>query len=121
MATGWWWPSTASATATLREEVRTVKIDDDSGDVSIRVGEGETTTVHQRIHYNWSQPDEEDVFSLEDDVLVLTDCGWQCDVDYEVVVPRGTAVQGQVNSGDIDLTVPDGTYRVDGESNSGER
>lgn len=114
IATGWWWPATAAATAKLDERVHTVDLDNDSGDVSVVADDVQATTVRQRFDYSWSEPDN--AFTLEDGTLTLADCGWQCDVDYEVVVPLGTKVHGEVDSGDITL---DGVAEVDVHADSG--
>lgn len=114
IATGWWWPSTAEATDEVREPVGVVEIDDDSGDVSVRADDVSTTTVRQRFRYSFGTPD--DGFSLEDGTLRLADCGWQCSVDYDVVVPRGTTVHGKLDSGDLTL---DGVAGVQVHADSG--
>lgn len=115
IATGWWWPSTATADDEVTEPVRLVEIDNDSGKVSVHAEDVETTTVHQRFHYHGSEPDT--AFTVEDGTLELTGCGWRCDVDYEVVVPLGTAVSGEVDSGSIEL---DGVAEVNVSTDSGK-
>lgn len=114
VATGWWWPSTAEATDEFREPVRIVEIDNDSGNVTVRAAEVATTTVRQTFRYNWG--DHGSGTSLEGGTLRLADCGWQCSVDYEVVVPLGTTVRGEVDSGNLEL---DGVAEVDVEVDSG--
>lgn len=114
VAAGWWWPSTAEATDEFREPVRIVEIDNDSGSVTVRAAEVATTTVRQTFRYSWG--DHGDGTSLEGGTLRLDDCGWQCSVDYEVVVPLGTTVRGKVNSGNLDL---DGVAEVAVEVDSG--
>lgn len=114
IATGWWWPSTATADDEVTEPVRVVEIDNDSGSVSVRADDVETTTVHQRFRYHWNEPDT--AFAVEDGTLELAGCGWQCDVDYEVVVPLGTTVRGSADSGSIEL---DGVSGVDVSADSG--
>jgi DUF4097 and DUF4098 domain-containing protein YvlB len=93
--------------------VRTVRIDNDSS-VSIRAGDVTTTTVHQRVSYSWNEPGE--TARLDGNELVLSGCGWNCDVEYDVVVPKGTAVTGKADSGDVDL---DGVASVDVSADSG--
>lgn len=115
IATGWWWPSTAEAREDVREEINAVEIDTDSGDVRIRAADVETTTVNQRFRYTWSAPDN--AFTVDGGTLLLGDCGWNCTVDYDVVVPLGTTVRGEVNAGDITL---DGVAGVDVNTNSGD-
>lgn len=191
IATGWIWSSTATATEAVGERIDVVEIDNDSGNVSISAGEVNQTQVKQRFSYRFDSPGN--AFEVDDGVLKLKDCGWWCSVDYEVIVPVGTEVSGEldsgnlllagvasadvqadsgnitlrnipgevkldidsgnvegtglggnltanvdsgsadlqfaeqvdvtadVDSGDIELTLPDGEYRVEGESDSGER
>jgi DUF4097 and DUF4098 domain-containing protein YvlB len=55
---------------------------------------------------------------VEGDTLVLNgDCGWNCDADFVVKVPRGTKVTGDIGSGDLVVT---GAAGVDTSSRSGE-
>lgn len=114
IATGWWNPSTASADDTISEPVRHVEIDNDSGNVTIRAADVDTTTVHQEYRYHWGEPDT--AFEMRDGTLKLDGCGWQCDVTYDVVVPLGTTVEGKVDSGSVDL---DAVAEVDVKVNSG--
>lgn len=103
VATGWWWPSTAEAEAEVTDVVRAVEIDNDSGNVTIRAAEVERTSIRMQFDYQWGKPEAEDGYQMEGDKLVLVGCGWNCDVDYEVVVPRGTAVTGDADAGNIEL------------------
>jgi hypothetical protein len=114
LAFGWWMPNTAQAQATVSEPVRHIVLDTDSGGVDLRVGAVAETTVHQRFSYRWGEP--EDAFELSGDTLTLRDCGSWCSVDFEVVVPRGTTVSGQVDSGDVALA---GVAGVDVDMDSG--
>lgn len=115
IATGWWWPAAAEEQARLDQPVRTVEIDNDSGDVTVVAADVSTTTVKQIFDYSWGKPD--DAFELEDGVLKLTDCGWNCTVNYEVVVPKGTEVRGEVDSAVITL---DGVAEADVHADSGD-
>ncbi|MGH3622249.1 MAG: DUF4097 family beta strand repeat-containing protein [Sciscionella sp.] len=112
---GWWWPEKAEATDNLRAQVRGVRIENSSGDVDIRVGDTTITRVRQVFNYSWSKPD--DAYSMDGDALVLSDCGWSCSADYEIVVPRGTRVSGAASSGDVTVN---GVAAVDVRVNSGE-
>lgn len=115
---GWWWPSSAEQDSLVESRIDTVRLDVDSGDVAIRVGDVATTTVHQDFRYHGARPD--DTFQVNGTELVLNRCEPDCSVDYEVVVPRGTAVTGDAKSGDItieglaatDVTVQSGDVRV---------
>lgn len=112
---GWWWPSTAAATERVREPVRAVEVASDSGDVTIRAAEVDRTTVRQRFSYSWGEPER--AYSYSDGTLVLSGCGPWCSVDYEVTVPRGTALTGSVDSGKLRLR---GVASVDVEVDSGD-
>lgn len=100
-AFGLWSYATTEATDEV-DGVRQVLIDNDSGDVAIRVGDVPSTTVHQRFEYRWGEPDES--ISVDEGTLELGDCGSWCSVDYDVVVPEGTEINGDVRSGDLELT-----------------
>jgi hypothetical protein len=99
-AFGLWSYATAQATDEV-DGVRRVLIDNGSGDVAIRVGDVRSATVHQRFEYRWGEPDES--VSVDGGTLLLGDCGSWCSVDYDVVVPAGTEVHGEVQSGDLEL------------------
>ncbi|GAB3572927.1 DUF4097 family beta strand repeat-containing protein [Amycolatopsis endophytica] len=118
VALGWnWWPNTARAEAdeSVTQLVSSVRVDNNSGDVRIRIEDTTTTSVHQVFRYDGDRPGR--AFTLDGGQLVLDGCGDDCTVDYEVVVPRGTTVNGEVRSGD--LTV-DGAASVDLRASSGD-
>ncbi|WP_116050108.1 DUF4097 family beta strand repeat-containing protein [Amycolatopsis palatopharyngis] len=100
-AFGLWSYATAEATDEVGG-VNQVLIDNDSGNVAIRVGDVRSTTVHQRFEYRWGEPDGS--ISVDEGKLELGDCGSWCSVDYDVVVPEGTEISGTVQSGDLELT-----------------
>lgn len=102
IAFGWWWPSTAHATVQLDAPVRTVEVANDSGDVIIRAADVARATVRQSFHYSWGEPEK--AYTASDGELVLHGCGSWCSVDYQVTVPRGTAIHGSLNSGELILT-----------------
>ncbi|HKS45621.1 MAG TPA: DUF4097 family beta strand repeat-containing protein [Amycolatopsis sp.] len=113
---GWGWPSTAEANTRITQQIHTVRFDVDSSDVTVRTEDVSATVVRQRLSYHLrSRPD--DAFQVDGDQLVLTECGHNCSAQFEVVVPRGTAVTGAVTSGKIELEAP-GT--VDVRATSGE-
>lgn len=118
IALGWnWWPNSehAETQEVVPQPVSSVRVDNNSGDVRIRVGDTTTTSVNQVFRYHGDRPDR--AFTVAGGQLVLAGCGNDCTVDYEVVVPRGTTVQGEVRSGD--LTV-DGVASADLRANSGD-
>ncbi|WP_181775336.1 DUF4097 family beta strand repeat-containing protein [Amycolatopsis pittospori] len=97
---GWWWPSDAEATAEVTQSIKSVRVDNDEGAVKIRTGEG-TVKVRQEFSYRWNKPG--DAYRVEGDTLVLTGCGSNCEVDYDVVVPAGIPVTGRVDSGSVEI------------------
>jgi Putative adhesin len=114
VAFGFYAQSTAEADSRVADVVHTVKIDQASGEVRIRVGDVPSASVHETFHYSFSRPG--DAFRVDGGQLVLGDCGSHCRVDFDVVVPSGTAVIGGTSSGDIDL---EGVASADVSANSG--
>ncbi|WP_027941422.1 DUF4097 family beta strand repeat-containing protein [Amycolatopsis taiwanensis] len=115
---GWWnWNrTTAEVNREVSQQIRTVRFDVDSGDVMIQTGPVAATTIHQRFHYNRDAVPG-DAFTVDGDELVLSDCGHNCSVDFEVTVPAGTAVTGELTSGDVRLR---NTGPVDVSATSGD-
>ena len=118
-STGFGWPSTSTVDRHVAQRIDAVALDVGSGDVHVRAGDVSTTTVHQRFRYSGSHPG--DAFTITGTRLELAGCGHDCTVDYDVVVPRGTTMSGQANSGDItaqglaatDITTRSGEVHVD--------
>ncbi|OXM70119.1 MULTISPECIES: DUF4097 family beta strand repeat-containing protein [Amycolatopsis] len=121
IALNWdWWriSERAELTSTVTQPISAVHVDNNSGDVRIRIEDTATTSVNQVLHYDGDQPGQ--AFRLAGAQLVLDGCGNDCTVDYEVVVPRGTTVTGEVRSGDftvygaasVDLAASSGDIRV---------
>lgn len=114
-AFGWGWGSDFKNTKTVSETIRSVKLEGDSGSVKIRTGTG-PSTVHQEVSYHWRGNPGDTFFRVDGDQLVLTDCGNNCSVDFEVVVPAGVPVSGQLDSGGLDVA---GVASVDVHADSG--
>lgn len=114
-AFGWGWGSDFENSKTLSETIRSVKLEGDSGSVKIRTGTG-PSTVHEKINYHWRSKPGDTFYRVDGDQLVLTDCGNNCSVDFEVVVPEGVPVIGQMDSGGLDVA---GVASVDVQSDSG--
>ncbi|MEU5258370.1 DUF4097 family beta strand repeat-containing protein [Amycolatopsis sp. NPDC021455] len=114
-AFGWGWGSDYENTNTVSQTIRSVKLESDSGSVKIRTGTG-PSTVHQKISYHWRSKPGDSFFRVDGDQLVLADCGSNCSVDYEVVVPPGVPVTGRMDSGGLDVA---GVASVDVRSDSG--
>lgn len=101
IATGWAWSSEATANAQVSERIDAVEIDNDSGNVIVTAGNVDRTQIKQNFSYRFGRPD--DAFEVDDGTLKLKDCGWWCAVDYEVIVPEGTKVSGEMDSGNLTL------------------
>jgi hypothetical protein len=114
VAGGFFLDSHSDAEAQITQQVRSVKIQTGSGSVNLSTGDVQATTVHQRFSYHLNKPG--DAYKLDGDELVLADCGWNCSVDYDVVVPKGAIVTGNANSGDIAI---DGVASADVSADSG--
>jgi hypothetical protein len=114
-AFGWGWGSDFENNATLSQTIRSVKLEGDSGAVKIRAGSG-PSTVHQKIGYHWRGNPGDTFYRVDGDQLVLADCGDNCSVDFEVVVPAGVPVSGRVDSGGLDIA---GVSSVDVQADSG--
>jgi DUF4097 and DUF4098 domain-containing protein YvlB len=80
--------------------VGSVRIENGSGEVKIRVG-GQPN-LHRKVYYVNDKPEK--THHYEGDVLVLDDCRKKnCSVDYDVVLPAGAKVIGEVGSGAIEV------------------
>ncbi|MGH3758715.1 DUF4097 family beta strand repeat-containing protein [Actinophytocola sp.] len=92
-----------------------VRFANDSGDMTIRAGD--EASVHRTVHHGGDKPGG-DTFRVRDGVLELDSCGEpQCWIDYEVTVPAGTTVSGQLDSG---TTTVSGVAEVNVRASSGE-
>lgn len=114
VAFGWWSSATAEATGQV-DGVSRIRVDNDSGNVAIRTGDVQTTTVRQHFDFRWGEPDAS--FAMDGGELVLGDCGWWCSVDYELIVPEGMAINGDVDSGDLLL---EGVSSAEVDASSGD-
>ncbi|SFW55514.1 DUF4097 family beta strand repeat-containing protein [Amycolatopsis australiensis] len=114
-AFGWGWGSDFENTKTLSETIRSVKLEGDSGSVKIRTGSG-PAKVREKVNYHWRSKPGDTFYRVDGDQLVLTDCGNNCSVDFEVVVPSGVPVTGRMDSGGLDVA---GVASVDVEADSG--
>lgn len=93
--------NTTTDDATVDAKVSTVWLSTAAGDVKIR--KGNTTTVHRTVHYDKDKPGA--THKVDGNVLVLEECPvHNCWIDYEVTVPAGTKVDGDVASGAVELT-----------------
>lgn len=115
IAVGWWWPTSAREDRQVTVQVSSVQLDVRSDDVHVRAEDVATTTVHQEFRYHGGKP--ADAFHVEGGRLVLTGCGSDCSVDYDIVVPRGTTMSGHSTSGDVTV---EGLAATDVTTTSGE-
>src|SRR5213080_2764944 len=116
IAFGWPTPSIATVDDQLTAQIHTVRIDVASGDVTIRTGDVSTTMIRQRFNYrHGNRPGN--AYQVNGDQLVLSTCGDNCSVDFDVIVPSATAVTGKATSGNINLT---DTGPVDVRATSGD-
>ena len=98
------------------DKITTVQLAAGHSDITINVSDDDTTTVQEQRKYWFFK--HGDAYSVKDGVLKLDgDCGWQCNADFEVTVPRGTKITGENGSGDLELS---GVAGVDVKSRSGE-
>lgn len=104
-----------SDSADVERSFSSVRFANDAGDVTIRTGD--TASVRREVHHGDEKP-EADTFRVRDGVLELDPCGRRdCWIDYEVTVPAGTTVTGQLDSGTADLS---GVAAVTVRASSGE-
>ncbi|GAA0576903.1 DUF4097 family beta strand repeat protein [Kribbella sandramycini] len=97
-------------------KIDTVQLAADRADISIRVSDDEQTVVREKRRF-WFF-DRDDAYSVDGGTLKLDgDCGWNCDADFEVTVPKGTKVIGKSGSGDLKLV---GVAGVDADARSGD-
>jgi hypothetical protein len=117
--------------AAIDAKITNVRVHNESGDVTIRTGD--RASVHRTVRYDRDRPGA--THHVEGDVLVIDRCPVRkCAVDYEVTVPAGTRVNGESDSGRVevtgaaevnfkvdsgDLTVSGVTGRVNVEADSG--
>ncbi|CAM06369.1 putative adhesin [Saccharopolyspora erythraea NRRL 2338] len=106
-----------------REQTRTVPVDGVSaveliggaGSVEVRYAPGARGEVQERISSSWGGGDSR--LRVDGGRLVLdTDCGWNCSVDYQVTLPAPVPVTGELGSGDLEVA---GMASVDARLGSG--
>lgn len=93
------------------QSFESVRFTNDSGDVTIRTGD--KPEVRREVHYSDEKPGK-DTFRVKNGVLELDSCHKRnCWIDYEVTVPAGTSVSGQLDSGTADISgVADANVRA---------
>ncbi|WP_163509164.1 DUF4097 family beta strand repeat-containing protein [Fodinicola acaciae] len=97
--------SVARDAATLTSQVRTVRLDNKAGDVTVRGASGvRQVSVERVVHFVGSKPGLPSL-RVNNGILQLDGCpAPRCDIDYVVTVPTGTTVEGKLTAGDITLS-----------------
>jgi Putative adhesin len=86
---------------TLSQSISEVRFANDSGDVKITVGD--TLEVRRTGGYRDTKPGK--TYRVDGGALVLEACQERnCWVDYDITVPEGTKVSGQLDSGSVEVT-----------------
>jgi hypothetical protein len=99
--------------AAIDQSITELRFDNASG--AVRVSVGDTTEVVRKISYDDEQPGV--THRVDGEALVIEACPVDdCRIDYEVTVPAGTKVSGEVRSGDVEVT---GMGSVNVRSHSG--
>lgn len=91
---------------TTNDQITSVQIDTDGGNVRVRSVEGATATTIKRILYYGRGANKPNgpTHQVNGAALVLNGCGNGCEVSYEVAVPsKETTVKGDVGSGDLEV------------------
>ncbi|MEU5849265.1 DUF4097 family beta strand repeat-containing protein [Saccharopolyspora shandongensis] len=118
------WPkSSVQERTTALDGIDRIELAGGSGEVEVRHKPGARAEVVQRVHrwegMFWGGGTTDEIeHRVEGGALVLsTDCGWNCSVDYEVTLPVSVPVQGNLGSGGLDVA---GMRSVQAETESGE-
>jgi hypothetical protein len=107
-------PNDSTDDSAIGARVTSVRVANDSGDVTIKAGEH--PGVHRLVHYDKDKPGV--THRVEGDVLVLDGCHKRnCSIDYVVTVPPGTSITGVAESGRTEL---DGVGSVNVSVSSGD-
>lgn len=74
-----------------------------SGDLTVRTRPGETVEIERTVRYQHDEPGA--THRVVGTVLELEiDCGWRCNVSYDIDAPPGVSVRGENGSGRMTLT-----------------
>ncbi|AMB60199.1 DUF4097 family beta strand repeat-containing protein [Microterricola viridarii] len=90
--------------ATLTETVSAVRINGNSGSVTVQGVVGATDIrIEREIHYWGNKRQFDATYEVSGTELVLNGCGNRCSVDYTVELPEGVDVSGRTDNGAIEL------------------
>jgi hypothetical protein len=85
----------------VTQAVKAVRFDNGSG--RVRIGVGSQGLVKRTVFYSGDRPGP--TSRVEGDTLVLDNCPQRsCSIDYDVTLPAGAKIMGEVGSGDVDIT-----------------
>lgn len=111
---GWVGTTAFDDRETLGETVTEVRFTNDSGNVTISVGD--TVEVKREGRYGDEEPGR--TYRVENGALVVEACPVRnCTIDYELTVPAGTKVSGHVDSGNVEVA---GVATANVEAESGD-
>lgn len=92
-----------------------IRLEPGSGDLTVETADTKQVEIRRMVRYRSNEPDTS--YKIEGTTLVLdADCGSWCSVNYEVTAPKGVAVRGGGDSGNINLS---GVSAVDVKIDSG--
>jgi hypothetical protein len=92
--------NTDSDDTPVQGRITSVRVSSDSGDV--RIHTGERPGVRRTVHYDRDKPGS--THRMDGDVLVIDSCPVRnCSIDYDITVPPGVRVAGEVDSGRFEV------------------
>jgi hypothetical protein len=101
---------------TEKAKITEIVLSGDAGNVTVETDPAATETHIRRVIYGGTDPGGS--YELAGSVLTLDgDCGRDCRIDFIITAPSGTAVKGEIRSGDVMLR---GTGPVDLRLTSGD-
>ncbi|MEU5159951.1 DUF4097 family beta strand repeat-containing protein [Streptomyces sp. NPDC020875] len=84
--------------------ITSVLLENGGGDVTVKGMSGtRSLTLERRVEYRDDRP-KKPTHRIENGVLVLGGCGKDCSVEYDVEVPEGIPVRGELNKGSVKLS-----------------
>jgi hypothetical protein len=111
---GWVGQNSFDDHESLGQTVTEVRFANDSGDVTIKVGD--TAEVRRTVRYGDDKPGT--THRVEDGVLIVEACPVRnCAIDYELTVPADAKVSGHVDSGSVEVA---GVATANVEAESGD-
>ncbi|WP_373560440.1 DUF4097 domain-containing protein [Streptomyces sp. Ag109_G2-15] len=90
--------------AKVSQKVTSIRLDSGNGRVKVDASaDASTISVHRKVNYRGDKPSGTS-FSVNNGVLMLSGCGKNCGVEYDVKVPAGLPVTGGTSNGSLELT-----------------